>query len=226
MKDLLIKALGAAVLKFDGESVYSADELRKELSNGERDEFEHSKLGSASVEVADGHVRALADHLRERLGRFVEAETDRIGHSFQVVGDGDARTTVTSDFHVSSSAVSTVTSLAKGIVRAGAIIGPCRATDLMEQLIRGEPQRRKLCVMLDGIHAGGMAEMSEGVAPLPFAALVGLAALFDGGIGTGTIRKCPRSHSPRAGRVCAPPVLSPKSDRRCTAIIRGHFGIG
>lgn len=163
MKDLLIKALGAAVLKFDGESVYSADELRKELSNGERDEFEHSKLGSASVEVADGHVRAIADHLRERLGRFVEAETDRIGHSFQIVGDGDARTTVTSDFHVSSSAVSTVTSLAKGLVRAGAIISPCRAADLMEQLIRGDPQRRKLCVMLDGIHAGGMADMSEGV---------------------------------------------------------------
>ena len=159
----MIKALEVAVLKFDGKVIYSTEELRGALTNGERDEFEHSKLGSASVEVADSHVEALAGHLRERLGQFVEAETDRIGHSFEVVGDGDGGTTVTSELHVSYSSVSTVTSLAKGLVRAGAIIGPYRAADLMEQLIQGEPQRHRLCVLLDSIHVGGRADLSEGV---------------------------------------------------------------
>ena len=163
MKDLLIEASDASVLKIDGEAVGSAEEFRRALSNGERDEFEHSKLGSASVDVGDSRVRTLVDHLRKRLGRFVEAETDRIGHSFQVVGDRDSLTTITSDYHESCSAISTVTSLAKGLVRAGAILGPCRAADLMEQLIQGEPQRQRLCVMLDRIHACGIAVPSEAV---------------------------------------------------------------
>ena len=163
LKDLLLNALEAAVLGIDGKVVHSVDEFRRTLSNGERDEFEHSKLGSASVEVADVHIQELVGHLRERLGQFVEAETDRIGHSFTVVGDRDVHTILTPDFHVSSSAVSTITSLAKSLVRAGAIIGPGPAADLMEQLIRGEPQRRRLCVMLDSIHVGEMAELSEGV---------------------------------------------------------------
>lgn len=163
MKDLLVKALEAVVLRIDGEVVDSAEEFRRALTNGERDEFEHSKLGSASVEVADIHVQALADHLRERLGQYIEAETDRIGHSFQVVGDGDARATVTPELYDFCSSVSSISSLAKGLVRAGAIIGPHPAAALMEQLIQGEPQRHRLCVMLDSIHVGGRVDLGEGV---------------------------------------------------------------
>lgn len=66
---------------------YSADGLRDALALNDKRVPDTWDVMSARAEVDDDWVSRLTDHLRHRLSELTDSETDRIGHSFRVVGD-------------------------------------------------------------------------------------------------------------------------------------------
>ena len=80
----LDRALLATTFRTAGGTGYSAEEFHDELSPPLKRVPETWEVLSASPVVSDNWVGAVADHLRDRLSGYMDVDTDRIGHSFDV----------------------------------------------------------------------------------------------------------------------------------------------
>ena len=83
---LLTKALLSTTFGVSREQRYSADELRNALARASGSVFETRKVLSAQPEVDDISVESVANHLRDRLSKYIDVGSDSVGHSFPVLG--------------------------------------------------------------------------------------------------------------------------------------------
>ena len=83
---LLTKALLSTTFGISREQRYSADELRNALARASGSVFETRKVLSAQPEVDDISVESVANHLRDRLSKYIDVGSDSVGHSFPVLG--------------------------------------------------------------------------------------------------------------------------------------------
>ena len=83
---LLTKALLSTTFGVSREQRYSADELRDALARASGSVSETRKSLSAQPEVDDISVESVANHLRDRLSKYIDVGSDSVGHSFPVLG--------------------------------------------------------------------------------------------------------------------------------------------
>ncbi len=83
---LLTKALLSTTFGVSREQRYSADELRDALARASGSVAETRKVLSAQPEVDDISVESVANHLRDRLSKYIDVGSDSVGHSFPVLG--------------------------------------------------------------------------------------------------------------------------------------------
>ena len=83
---LLTKTLLSTTFGVSREQRYSADELRNALARASGSVFETRKVLSAQPEVDDISVESVANHLRDRLSKYIDVGSDSVGHSFPVLG--------------------------------------------------------------------------------------------------------------------------------------------
>ena len=83
---LLTKALLSTTFGVSREQRYSADELRDALARASGSVAETRKVLSAQPEVDDISVESVANHLRDRLSKYIDVGSESVGHSFPVLG--------------------------------------------------------------------------------------------------------------------------------------------
>ena len=109
----------------------------------------------AYVRVPEAIMSQLIEELRSVLGRFIDPDSDSIGHAFPIdsfdpFGSRSlhtARSNGLSDFEF----VSSVENFANGLVQAAAIIGVDRAMQLLTDWVRGEPVRFRTSTIVNGL---------------------------------------------------------------------------
>ena len=115
----------------------------------------------------------LVEELRSVLGRFIDPDSDRIGHAFPIdsfdpFGSRSlhtARPDGLSDFEF----VSSVENFANGLVQAAAIIGVNRAIQLLADWVRGEPVQFRTSTFVNGLtlNARLLPRKDIEIVPLP-----------------------------------------------------------
>ena len=106
----------------------------------------------AYVRAPEAIMSQLIEELRSVLGRFIDPDSDSIGHAFPIDQFGGssrhtARRDGLSDFEFES----TVADFASGLVQAAAIIGVDRAIQLLADWERGEPVRFRTSTFVNGL---------------------------------------------------------------------------
>lgn len=106
----------------------------------------------AYVRAPEAIMSQLVEEIRSVLGRFIDLDSDRIGHAFPIDQFGGssmhtARPDGLSDFEFES----TVADFANGLVQASAIIGVDRAMQLLADWDRGEPVRFRTSTFVNGL---------------------------------------------------------------------------
>lgn len=142
---------------------YSADGLRDALALNDKRVPDTWDVMSARAEVDDEWTSRLTDHLRRRLSKFIDGETDRIGHSFRVASDSVSVVRTPPDQTEVMWSSSTLPGFARGLVRAAAVLGPDRAVSLIHQWADGEPHHYKLWVVLAGLYVDQDIELDQGL---------------------------------------------------------------
>ena len=163
LSELLAKALNGTTFRTDRRIQYSADRFRDALVRNEKRTSDTWDVLSARAEVDDDWISSLTDHLRNRLGKFIDSGTDRIGHSFRVGGDSVTMISVTPDHTEVIRSSSALPDFVRGLVRAAAVLGPDRAAQLVHQWADGEPHRYKLWVVLADLNVDQDIELSQGL---------------------------------------------------------------
>ena len=109
----------------------------------------------AYVRTPEAIMSQLVEELRSALGRFIDPDSDRIGHAFPIDPfdpfGGSSRHTLRSDGLSDFEFESTVTNFANGLVQAAAIIGIDRAMQLLADWERGEPVRFRTSTFVNGL---------------------------------------------------------------------------
>ena len=163
LAELLGQALATATFRTSGGTSYSTKELRQALSQARGSVSETLKVLTAHPQVDDDWLGSVADPLRDRLSGYIDAGTDRIGHSFHVLGDAARRFTYTADGAQEIHSSSSLSGLAKGLIRAAAVLGPDRVARLLDSWADGEPRHYKICVVLAGVHVDDTIELDRGL---------------------------------------------------------------
>ena len=159
----LAQALAHTKFQTEGGKVHSADGLHQAIPLARWGTPETREVLSANPEVVDDWVGSVADHLRDRLSGYIDVSTDRIGHSFPVVGDELVNIRATPDRALEIHSSSSVSGLAKGLIRAAAVLGADRAAELVSVWAGGEPRHYTICVVLAGVYIDESIELDEGL---------------------------------------------------------------
>ena len=159
---LLADALARSSCRFGGRTA-TVDELRGTLGEAHWGSNRLRDALAAPLEVPDEVLEPLVGVLRQRLAAYLDVDTDRIGHSVDVIGQGHASTRANADFAVENQSTSTVSGFAVGLVRAAAAIGPMEAARLMGGWLMGEPLRFKVCIVLGGGYVAERLRLDAGV---------------------------------------------------------------
>ena len=125
----------------------------------------------ARVRAPETMISQLAEELRIVLGRFIDPDSDRLGHAFPTdphVGNPillRMRPDGLSDFEFQS----TVENFANSLVQAAAIIGVDRAEQLIQDWKRGEPIRFRTSTFVNGLtlHAQLSPREDIKIVPMP-----------------------------------------------------------
>jgi len=163
LSELLTQVLTDTTFRTSRGAEYSADGLRDALAISDKRVPDSWDVVSARAEVDDDWVSRLTDHLRHRLSKFIECETDRIGHSFRVVGDSVTIVQVTPNQTEVIRSSSTLPGFARGLVRAAAAMGPDRAARVVDLWADGEPHHYKLWVVLADLYVDQDIEPDQGL---------------------------------------------------------------
>lgn len=146
---LLNQALAHTRVLADGGTDLSVDEWRTVMASSYWGANSQRQVTSALVSTLDEWVEGVASYLRRKLARFIDLETDRIGHSFEVIGELTG-TISGREYLLEHHAVSKVTGFARSLIHAAAILGSDCASNVIARWSQGEPLRFKTCVLLGG----------------------------------------------------------------------------
>ena len=132
---------------------------RRGISASELAEVCHAQHHGIVRKRADIHAPAarisqLVGELRIVLERFIDPESDRLGHAFpinQPGGDSLDRIRIRSDGLSDFEFKSTVENFANGLVQAAAIIGVDKTVQLLADWKRGEPVRFRTATFVNGL---------------------------------------------------------------------------
>ena len=160
---LLDRALLATNFRTSRGTDYSVEELRQALAQARGSLSKTREFLTARPQVDDVHVGYVTDHLRDRLSEYIEVATDRIGHSFRVLGDSPRRFRYTPDNAEEIQSTSYVPGFARGLVRAAAVLGPDRADQLLSLWADGNPRQYRICIVLAGAYVDEDIKLEEGL---------------------------------------------------------------
>ena len=163
LSELLAQVLPDATFRTSRGNEYSPDGLRDALALNDKRVPDTWDVMSARAEVDDDRVSRLTDHLRHRLRKFIDSDTDRIGHSFRVAGDSVSVVRTPPDQTEVIWSSSTLPDFARGLVRAAAVLGPDRASRLVDLWADGEPHHYKLWVVLADLYVDQDIELDQGL---------------------------------------------------------------
>ncbi len=161
LASLLAQALPATTFRTEEGRVYSAEGLQETLSQTSGHVSETREVLSAYLEVDDVWIGSVAAHLRDRLSGYIDAGTDRIGHSFPIIGDRQAYLRGTPDLVLEIHSSSSLPGFARGLIRAAAVLGPDRAAKLVSLWTGGKPRHYKIYVVLAGVYIDESIELAR-----------------------------------------------------------------
>ena len=145
--------LSTTEISYDGNSRglpsrrVSASELREICSAKDDRVIGRSVRGYPS----DASMVRLVVTLRRILVRFIDPESDRIGHAFFIEGGGYGMVTRESDGLFEMDLASPLRNFAGALLQAAAIDGIETITRRLEDWVRGDPIRVRLSTVLDGL---------------------------------------------------------------------------
>ena len=160
---MLDQALSATTFQIGGGTTYSAGEFKQALADTQGTVADKREFVSARLKISDNSVEPVADHLRSQLTEYLNACTDRIGHSFPVVGNSGISITGRADYLTEFRSNSSLPGLARGLIRAAAVLGSDRATKLVGLWVGGDPWNYKVYVVLAGIYIDEDIEFGQGL---------------------------------------------------------------
>ena len=122
----------------------------------------------ADIHAPAAMISQLVGELRIVLERFIDPESDRLGHAFPIDQPGGAslhriRSDGLSDFEFKS----TVENFANGLVQAAAIIGVDKTVQLLADWKRGEPVRFRTATFVNGLTLNAPLSPREDIAIVP-----------------------------------------------------------
>ena len=166
---LVAQALSQTTFRTENKTIHSAGQLWQTLSESYWGAPDRKLALSAWPEVSDDVVEHLADYLFQLLEAHVDISSGRVGHSFRVAGNEGGLITATRDHTVEIQSTSHSRGLARALIRAAAVVGPESAAALLDEWVRGEPLRFKICLVLAGLYVAQPLELAVGlrVYPLP-----------------------------------------------------------
>ena len=161
--------LATTEIAYDGNSrqwpvrSVSPTELREICSASEARVVKRSVRGVPP----EAPMRQLVETLRRVLERFVDPESDRIGHAFFIESGFSARVTGQDDGLYVVEFASPLEDFAGAVLQAAAIDGVEKIVALLGDWISGEPVRVRLSTVLDGLYLDGAVLPLDDVEVLP-----------------------------------------------------------
>ena len=134
---LLHQALQDTTFEASDGTSHSAQEFREALSEASGSATRTRELLSTPFTVGD--VSPVVDNLRGRLSEYIDINTDRVGHSFRVIGDVSRRTTHAANLGEEINCDSSLEEFAESLTHAAAVVGSPRAAELIELWAGGKP---------------------------------------------------------------------------------------
>ena len=147
---------------FSGGGVSTPDDLRLTLAGASWGSPTLRGALASRLDVPDHVLDPLIDALRDRLTPYLDVTTDRIGHSFPIVGDGRSSVRIV-DGVVEYQSTSSLAGVAAALVRAAAVLGSAPAAVLFDGWVGGEPIRFKVCLVLGGAYVSDYLELNAGL---------------------------------------------------------------
>lgn len=120
-----------------------------------------------SVHVPEKPKSRLVDALRAVLGRFIDPETDRIGHAMPVTEGDSIHYGHRADGLVDAEFVSPLQGFADALVQAAAIAGVEQTAQLLADWVGGKPVMFHECTVLDDVHLSAAVSPSEEIHLVP-----------------------------------------------------------
>ena len=105
----------------------------------------------AYKQAPEALMSQLIEALRLVLGRFIDPESDRIGHAFPIEGGGHTRATGGSGGLLEFEFASPLSNFASSLAQAAAINGVDTVTRFLAEWERGEPVRVFISTVLNGL---------------------------------------------------------------------------
>ena len=163
---------GTTLITFDGKlDKLSPAQLRDTLERACWDSDERLKAESARPVSPDHLVTELIGKLRELLTNYITVETDRIRHLFPVFEPSVDYCSIKLENNgfKKYEYVSTISDLAKGLIRGATILGPDRAAKLLYDWIDEKPLMYLTSALLVGVTVEQELDLCNGVrvTPLP-----------------------------------------------------------
>ena len=102
--------------------------------------------------IPDELLTQLNNHLRSLLQKYINPQTDQIGHAFPLdTQHGKLSHTLQPNGLVSVKCISAVEDYAKGLIRGAAVLGTERVTHLLSGWLQGEPVEYRTSALLNGL---------------------------------------------------------------------------
>ena len=161
--------LFATEITYDGNSRelpirrVSPSELREICSAKEPRVVKRSVRGNPP----EATMRQLVETLRLVLERFIDPETDRIGHAFFIESGFTAGASSQADGLYGVEFASPLEDFAGAVLQAAAINGVEKTTSLLGDWMRGEPVRARLSTVIDGLYLDNAVLPREDIEVLP-----------------------------------------------------------
>lgn len=163
LADLLTESLASTTFLTREVRDVSAEQLRNAYAGSLGCNSEVYDTLSARPSIAGACMDRLTAHLRTVLREYVDDDIDYVGHSFDVMDGHTFEVSTTRDGAEQRRSTSTVSSFASGLVRAAAVLGPQRASQLLSDWSDGAPLRFKVCTVLSGGHAVDPFDLGNGL---------------------------------------------------------------
>ena len=144
--------------------VFPANALREVLDDQKWEHQVVKQVRDARLICPEDLLAQLIGHIRFLLEKYIDLETDRMGHAFPIMGSGDTEHTASQDNGLLAVAwTSSVDTFARALIAGAAVIGLEQTTNLMIGWLRGCPVQYRTSALLHGRPVERAATLVEGV---------------------------------------------------------------